>query len=243
MQLAPFSTSHQRGRLDQQPVFALSSKRLQSPSAQLWRASHTDLRNWTCCRGNSAPRPGAHITKMWERTLRENSEVANLSVLSFFPSQNWVSNHVFTTSAARRLLRMTPSSNLHYHSSQTNDILVSCPCPITSWKITASHAPDLVTPLSRTLCGCLLPWVLTEWGLVVLQLEIPLSPLHSLSLLQIPVCVLFLTSQVLFLLLTFELLSDLHLNYPQGFLLPALESELQTFLMLTLTTWQKLLLP
>lgn len=26
MQLAPFSTSHQRGRLDQQPVFALHSK-------------------------------------------------------------------------------------------------------------------------------------------------------------------------------------------------------------------------
>lgn len=40
MQLAPFPTSHQRGRLDQQPVFALSSKRLQSPAAQLWRASH-----------------------------------------------------------------------------------------------------------------------------------------------------------------------------------------------------------
>lgn len=152
-------------------------------------------------------------------TLRENSEVANLSVLSFFPSQNWISNHLFATSAARRLLRMTPSSNLHYHSSQTNDILVSCPCPITSWKITASHAPrpcysSVQNPVWTTSTlgadwarlGCTWTW------------DSALSS-PSLSLLQTPVCVLFFPSQVLFLLLTFELLSNLHLIKPSWCLL------------------------
>lgn len=74
MQLAPFSTSHQRGRLDQQPVFALRSKWLQSPSAQLWRISLTDLHTGLAKKGILQVSQ-VLTSQSATYTLKENSEV------------------------------------------------------------------------------------------------------------------------------------------------------------------------